>query len=293
MIDESVEWADVKLNNHIPSRKPDYELREHKPNLVVQMNPPEVTNHNFKFQQLSAEDVSTANEDQLDTSQDSRVRHSSRHYSDPSIDTDLRKEMAPDHRTWPPLVTNLIGFSKQARVSNSSAESANEIMSNKYTAQSSSLILRLLLDRFASYIQHTPELIATGDRKTRSTATDNADRSSDGVASENEKSRNNDDEDDYDSEDEENKSDQGDDTETNEVDQPIATSDGVDKSDNDNELNKISERIVNFKSPNNKLKLKMTNIKLDRPPAYPPGDADKLYSDALLVYVKDFNQYIS
>lgn len=29
-----------------------------------------------------------------------------------------------------------------------------------------------------------------------------------------------------------------------------------------------------------------------RPPVYPPGDLDRLYSDALLVYVKDFNQYI-
>lgn len=29
------------------------------------------------------------------------------------------------------------------------------------------------------------------------------------------------------------------------------------------------------------------------PPTYPPGDADKLYSDALLVYVKDFNQNIN
>lgn len=29
------------------------------------------------------------------------------------------------------------------------------------------------------------------------------------------------------------------------------------------------------------------------PPTYPPGDADKLYTDALLVYVKDFNQNIN
>lgn len=28
-------------------------------------------------------------------------------------------------------------------------------------------------------------------------------------------------------------------------------------------------------------------------PIYPPGDLDRLYSDALLVYVKDFNQYIT
>lgn len=28
-------------------------------------------------------------------------------------------------------------------------------------------------------------------------------------------------------------------------------------------------------------------------PVYPPGDLDRLYSDALLVYVKDFNQYIT
>lgn len=27
-------------------------------------------------------------------------------------------------------------------------------------------------------------------------------------------------------------------------------------------------------------------------PIYPPGDLDRLYSDALLVYIKDFNQYI-
>lgn len=28
-------------------------------------------------------------------------------------------------------------------------------------------------------------------------------------------------------------------------------------------------------------------------PIYPPGDLDRLYSDALLIYVKDFNQYIT
>lgn len=32
--------------------------------------------------------------------------------------------------------------------------------------------------------------------------------------------------------------------------------------------------------------------KLTESPVYPPGDLERLYSDALLVYVKDFNQYI-
>lgn len=50
---------------------------------------------------------------------------------------------------------------------------------------------------------------------------------------------------------------------------------------------------INFKAfEDGRVMERAESQKLSYSPVYPPGDLERLYSDALLVYVKDFNQYI-
>lgn len=64
--------------------------------------------------------------------------------------------------------------------------------------------------------------------------------------------------------------------------------------DDDKFIDSNKQILVNFKLIDNKQAMirAESRKKLSQSPVYPPGDLERLYSDALLVYVKDFNQYI-
>lgn len=72
--------------------------------------------------------------------------------------------------------------------------------------------------------------------------------------------------------------------------------DQVERSDDDgsNVVENAREGDVKYKTSYMEpvLESKAEPRKLSKSPVYPPGDVDILYSDALLVYVKDFNQFI-
>lgn len=95
--------------------------------------------------------------------------------------------------------------------------------------------------------------------------------------------------------------------EVNEVDENVVENDEMNtsngqKNDSDrnsdavvpktSDVNTIGRRI-NFKVFDSKQARRAeSRRKLQVSPVYPPGDLDRLYSDALLVYIKDFNQFI-
>lgn len=72
----------------------------------------------------------------------------------------------------------------------------------------------------------------------------------------------------------------------------------VDEPDINNDLSKsfsksANHHHINFKTSDSDAAIERAESRRLRASiVYPPGDLDRLYSDALLVYVKDFNQYI-
>lgn len=283
VIDESVEWAHttgVGVHDRVTLNRPQ-KIRQQ---LQASINSLEVNSQISKHNSVRMLSTKNVSADYGDVRQDIESRDLSRQKPDSSSGTTIKRKMAPAYVIVPELVSNSFKFLKRLQTTNQSNEKANELKDYYNAAQSSSLILRLLLDKYDDIMTQALEVSPIGDRKTRSTVA----KSSDDLTKQNQRSRRNEDEDDYEDEDEENGVDQENEPETNTADQ----NDESDKSDNDDEPQTPPQQAVNFKSANNSLKLKRVDSKLERPPIYPPGDADKLYADALLVYVKDFNQYI-
>ena len=82
---------------------------------------------------------------------------------------------------------------------------------------------------------------------------------------------------------------------SNEVDSSSARDSEADSSADEDKPQQGGSNVpnINFKLPDKEQNVAVAESKeSSKSPVYPPGDLDRLYSDALLIYVKDFNQYI-
>lgn len=210
-----------------------------------------------------------------------------------------REQMAPAYELWPDLNgdENLVKLNQQRAFGlNHQNDVENSNLNSYEPAERMSIApntrpFNSIRDVIPKPVKMAPSEVAYRSIKIRSL--------SDGLSHNDKqnKSRYNKEDDDYEPTTDEEVSNNGEDqslmpneandNETNEQDNEPDVDIGR-RSDND-----VNRSHINFKTFGDEHAIeKAESRKLTHSPIYPPGDLDILYSDALLVYVKDFNQYI-